>query len=188
MRKDGGFKEEGNWYKGNLHSHTVDSDGCLTPREAVELFVEHGYSFLGISDHDVYSDYREQLNREDFIIIPAVEASAVLWKDDTLTQRLKVHHVHGILGPESVQKQAVLPLMSHGEVVPPRMFYGEWDGAAVAQEMSDYLRSRGCLTIYNHPIWSRVREEDFADTDGLLGLEIFNYNKVNEIGTGFYTK
>ena len=86
MRKDGGFKEEGNWYKGNLHSHTVDSDGCLTPREAVELFVEHGYSFLGISDHDVYSDYREQLNREDFIIIPAVEASAVLWKDDTLTQ------------------------------------------------------------------------------------------------------
>ena len=110
MRKDGGFKEEGNWYKGNLHSHTVDSDGCLTPREAVELFVEHGYSFLGISDHDVYSDYREQLNREDFIIIPAVEASAVLWKDDTLTQRLKVHHVHGILGPESVQKQAVLPV------------------------------------------------------------------------------
>ena len=67
------------------------------------------------------------------------------------------------------------------------MFYGEWDGAAVAQEMSDYLRSRGCLTIYNHPIWSRVREEDFADTDGLLGLEIFNYNTVNESGTGFDT-
>ena len=43
MRKDGGFKEEGNWYKGNLHSHTVDSDGCLTPGEAVELFAEHGY-------------------------------------------------------------------------------------------------------------------------------------------------
>lgn len=41
MRKDGGFKEEGNWYKGNLHSHTVDSDGCLTPGEAVELFAEH---------------------------------------------------------------------------------------------------------------------------------------------------
>ena len=53
MRKDGGFKEEGNWYKGNLHSPTVDSDGCLTPGEAVELFAEHGYSFLGISDHDV---------------------------------------------------------------------------------------------------------------------------------------
>ena len=187
MRKDGGFKEEGNWYKGNLHSHTVDSDGCLTPGEAVELFAEHGYSFLGISDHDVYSDYREQLNRENFIIIPAVEASAVLWKDETLTQRLKVHHVHGILGPESVRKQAVLPLMRHGEAVQPRMFYGEWDGAAVAQEMSDYLRSRGCLTIYNHPIWSRVREEDFADTDGLLGLEIFNYNTVNESGTGFDT-
>ena len=128
MRKDGGFKEEGNWYKGNLHSHTVDSDGCLTPREAVELFVEHGYSFLGISDHDVYSDYREQLNREDFIIIPAVEASAVLWKDDTLTQRLKVHHVHGILGPESVQKQAVLPLMSHGKWCRRECFTGNGTG------------------------------------------------------------
>ncbi len=187
MRKNGGFKEGGNWYKGNLHSHTVDSDGCLTPVEAVELFRKNGYSFLGISDHDVYSDYSEQFNRDDFIIIPAVESSAVLWKDETYTERLKVHHVHGILGPKSVREQAALPLMSHGEAVTPRLFFGGWDGAAVTQEMSDYLRSRGCLTIYNHPIWSRVREEEFAEADGLLGLEIFNYNTVNESGTGYDT-
>ena len=25
------FSEEGSWFKGNLHSHTVNSDGRLTP-------------------------------------------------------------------------------------------------------------------------------------------------------------
>ncbi len=32
-----GFTDGGNWYKGNLHSHTVNSDGMLTPEESVEL-------------------------------------------------------------------------------------------------------------------------------------------------------
>ncbi len=185
MKKSGGFKEGGNWYKGNLHSHTTDSDGMLTPEEDADLFREHGYSFLGISDHDVYSDYSGRLNREDFIIIPAVESSAVLWGDESKTERRKVHHIHGVLGPECVRAQADLPLMTHGEEIPPRFYYGSWDGGAVAQEMSDYLRSRGCITIYNHPIWSRVQEKDFTDVKGFTGLEIFNYNTVNESGTGY---
>ena len=32
-----GFSEHGNWYKGNLHSHTVNSDGMRTPEEPVDL-------------------------------------------------------------------------------------------------------------------------------------------------------
>ena len=32
-----GFSEKGNWYKGNLHSHTVNSDGMLTPEQSVSL-------------------------------------------------------------------------------------------------------------------------------------------------------
>ena len=31
------FSEEGQWYKGNLHSHTTNSDGRLKPEEAVKL-------------------------------------------------------------------------------------------------------------------------------------------------------
>ena len=36
MRKEM-FSENGNWYKGNLHSHTTNSDGRLRPEEAAEV-------------------------------------------------------------------------------------------------------------------------------------------------------
>ena len=28
------FSEKGSWFKGNLHSHTVNSDGRLTPAQS----------------------------------------------------------------------------------------------------------------------------------------------------------
>ena len=101
-----GFTETGNWYKGNIHCHTTNSDGCLTPEEVVKLYKENGYSFLAISDHDLYSDYRKELNSQDFIVLPALEATAVLYKDETRTERLCLHHIHGILGTEEMVKKA----------------------------------------------------------------------------------
>ena len=62
-----------------------------------------------------------------------------------------------------------------------------WDGAAVAQKLCDSMLEHGCVTMYNHPIWSRVRESEFIDTKGLTALEIFNYDTVNESGTGYDT-
>ena len=41
-------------YRGNLHTHTLWSDGLAFPEQAVQLYVEHGYDFLALSDHDVY--------------------------------------------------------------------------------------------------------------------------------------
>jgi len=46
------FAMEGNWYKGNLHVHTKNSDGLFTPEEICEYYSEAGYDFLCITDHD----------------------------------------------------------------------------------------------------------------------------------------
>ena len=54
------------WYKGNLHCHTTDSDGDCTPEEVVKRYKEQGYSFLAITDHNVYSDYREKFQEQYF--------------------------------------------------------------------------------------------------------------------------
>src|SRR5215208_50623 len=40
------------WYKGNTHTHTLNSDGDSTPDEVVRWYREHGYQFLVITDHD----------------------------------------------------------------------------------------------------------------------------------------
>ena len=59
------------------------------------------------------------------------------------------------------------------DVYKRQVFSGQWDGAAVAQSLCDDLKKRSCITIYNHPIWSRVRESEFIHTTGLTALEIF---------------
>src|SRR5688572_21225757 len=40
------------WYKGNTHTHTLNSDGDSTPDEVVRWYREHGYDFVVITDHN----------------------------------------------------------------------------------------------------------------------------------------
>ncbi|MEG1658525.1 MAG: CehA/McbA family metallohydrolase [Oscillibacter sp.] len=180
-----GFSGKAHWYRGNLHSHTVVSDGKLQPKEAAELYRKGGYQFLCLSEHDIYTDFSAEFNREDFIILPGIEYSAILYDNQESAKRLKIHHLHGILGTQEMQKQAKSPLLTHMQHIPPLKFYGGWDGAAVAQEMADMLAGHGLVTTYNHPIWSRTEQDEFANTRGLHMLEIFNYDTVLESETGY---
>ena len=58
MKEYHGFKNCGNWYKGNIHSHTTVSDGMLTPEQSVKLYRDNGYHFMCFSEHDIFTDYR----------------------------------------------------------------------------------------------------------------------------------
>lgn len=176
------FPEHGCFYKGNLHSHTTNSDGKLTPEEAVRLFKSHGYAFLCLSEHDRYTDYRDRFDCDDFIILPGLEASANLI-DSATGQRLKTHHMHGILGTQAMQATAPSHF-THMEHLPVPVCADHWSGLSVAEKVRDTLSDHGCLVTYNHPIWSRVEKEDFCDLEGIWALEIYNYNTVNESATG----
>ena len=185
MKEYHGFKNNGKWYKTNLHSHTTVSDGMLTPDEDVELYKKNGYQVLCISEHDIYSDYTEKYNTDNFIVLPAIEATAVLYRKKGCNDRYKIHHLHGILGTSEMQEAAEDGLFKHLQYVPPIKFFGEWEGAKSAQMIADNMRRHGCFVTYNHPIWSRVEAEDFINTTGVDALEIFNYNTVNEAAVGY---
>ena len=43
------------WYKGNLHTHTLWSDGDAPPEVTVSWYKDHGYNFLTLSDHNILS-------------------------------------------------------------------------------------------------------------------------------------
>jgi hypothetical protein len=46
---------EPRWWRGNLHTHTLWSDGDGFPEMVAEWYRDHGYQFLAISDHNVLS-------------------------------------------------------------------------------------------------------------------------------------
>ena len=44
------------WWKGNLHTHSLWSDGDDYPEMIADWYKTHGYHFLALSDHNILSD------------------------------------------------------------------------------------------------------------------------------------
>ena len=65
------FEFEGNWYKGNLHLHTTNSDGDYTPEEICRLYKNEGYDFIAITDHGKVTSVRK--NFPSFLVIKGAE-------------------------------------------------------------------------------------------------------------------
>lgn len=59
-------------YKGNFHGHTTNSDGVMTPTEYMTAYLNAGFDFASISDHDVLTADPEV---SGILFIPAVEES-----------------------------------------------------------------------------------------------------------------
>ena len=49
------------WYKGNIHTHTTESDGDEEPIKVTKWYQDHGYDFLVLTDHNhrTMLDYQE---------------------------------------------------------------------------------------------------------------------------------
>lgn len=65
------FSLPGQWYKGNLHTHTTQSDGTLSPDQAIAWYHEQGYDFCAVSDHWVLTP--GQAYAPDFVTISGTE-------------------------------------------------------------------------------------------------------------------
>ncbi|MHC4618209.1 MAG: hypothetical protein ACYTEQ_10705 [Planctomycetota bacterium] len=57
--------ESQNWWKGNLHTHTLWSDGGDYPEMVVEWYKKHGYHFLALSDHNILSQGQKWIDVTD---------------------------------------------------------------------------------------------------------------------------
>lgn len=155
---------EGNFYKGNLHTHTTISDGKKSPEEMVELYKEYGYSFISITDHDVYGVH-DNLNTEDFVVLPGIEMETTYkWKAPLYT----VHHILGIGDPDKNK-------YTHGYKFDRNITF-----KMSPQEIIDELRANGNIAIYNHPHWSKAQFGDIVNLKGLNGMEIYNHNCESE--------
>ena len=153
----------GNWYKGNLHTHSTMSDGELTPEELKDLYKKNGYSFLAITDHNVYGK-RLDLNEEDFLIIPGTEIDCWFGFDKP------VDHVVGIGHPDK-------NTLKDGERI-------EGIKETCAQTLVNFLKDHGNEAIYAHPFWSYKSLDDLLALEGHIGMEIINYSCEQEWKAG----
>jgi hypothetical protein len=68
------------WFKGNTHTHTLNSDGDSTPDDVVRWYREHGYQFLVLTDHNYLTSVAglNALHGADdkFLVIPGEEVTS----------------------------------------------------------------------------------------------------------------
>jgi hypothetical protein len=79
------FRKRGKWLRGNLHTHTTESDGRLSLGEVTEFYRSRGYDFLCLTDHNTVSD-PSGLSTDDFLVFSGVEITS--WETR--------HHIVGV--------------------------------------------------------------------------------------------
>ena len=75
------------WYKGNLHTHTTNSDGAYTPEETIALYKSKDYDFLALTDHWFHGEGRQE---ENFLLLNGTEF------DVGSTVQEGIYHIVGI--------------------------------------------------------------------------------------------
>lgn len=148
------FKQNGNWYKGNLHMHTTLSDGKILPGEACDIYQEKGYDFIAITDHRKPSRAGEH---KGMVLIPGAE-----W-DYGNGREYPVYHILSIGTESDLQlcdfyREGKLPV---GNVITP-------------QKIIDRINAAGGIAILAHPAWSLMEPGEMMDMKGIVAAEVYN--------------
>jgi hypothetical protein len=149
------------WYKGNLHTHTTNSDGDTIPEAVVWWYKEHGYNFLAFTDHNFLTetDKYKSLSDENFILIPGMEVSDKF-------EKIPLH---------------LLALGLHDQTLKPA---GGGDIIGVLQNNVAAIRAAGAVPVLCHPSfkWAYGADELSRVQDSVL-FEVLNaHPAVNNAG------
>ncbi|MGH9385958.1 MAG: CehA/McbA family metallohydrolase [Vicinamibacterales bacterium] len=152
------------WYKGNLHTHTLNSDGDSTPHDVVSWYREQGYQFLVLTDHN-YLTSVEGLNS-----LHGATGQFLVVKGEEVTGRVgeKPIHVNGLEVDRLVD--------------PP----GGSSAVEVAQNMVDAIRGANGIPSINHPNYGwAISPDELGQIQRTRLFEVFNgHPRVNNVGGG----
>ena len=154
------------WFKGNTHTHSLNSDGDSTPDDVVRWYREQRYHFLFLTDHNMVTPV-EGLNA-----VFAMPDRFLVIRGEEVTDQAAGKPVHlNMLGGEGF--------------VPPQG--GDTVAEALRRNVAAITGARGVISI-NHPNFGwAMSAEDLAGGRGAHLLEIHNgHFMVNNAGGGGY--
>ncbi len=154
------FELPGEWLKGAIHNHTTQSDGRVTPANALATYRDLGFDFL------VFGDHRKITTPPDpdgkLVIIPGAE-----W-DAAPPSGPSGYHFMAVDMPDGHEDQ-ILNLRQDPE------------------EMARLLGDLTSFLIIAHPYWSALTTEMLARLSGIAALEVYNHGCELEDALGYST-
>lgn len=160
------FAAAGQFYKGNLHTHSSLSDGLLDAEEVCKRYRERGYDFLCLSDHFMpHYNYpigdTRPYRTNTFTTLLGAECHA------PSTEQGEKWHILAVGLP------ADFPPNSENET-----------GPQLAQRCID----AGAFVAIPHPEWYALTAGDAASIPGAHAVEVYNHTSqvLNGRGGGSY--
>ena len=160
----GATAASGRWFKGNLHTHTINSDGDSTPEEVVRWYREHGYDFLVLTDHNFLTGV-DGLNALQgaagrFLVVRGEEVTSAVGA--------KPIHVNGLDVRRLVDPPPATTVVD------------------MVQGMVDAIRAADGVPSINHPNFGwAISAEELARVQRTKLFEVYNgHPQVNNRGGG----
>lgn len=169
------FTTAGKFHRGNLHTHSTNSDGVLPPEEVCRRYQAEGYDFIALTDHFVgLFDYpitdTTAFHNEHFTTILGAELH---------TGTMENGHLWHILAA-GLPRDFTPPDAPHFRPV---------KGSETATSLAQRARDAGAFVAIAHPHWSGMTEADARTITAAHAVEIYNHGCVvdNDRGEGFLT-
>jgi hypothetical protein len=169
------FTSDGKFHRGNLHTHSTNSDGVLAPEEVCRRYQAEGYDFISLTDHLVglyeypISDTTPYRNENFTTILGAELHSGALEKGN-------IWHILAVGLPSDFSRPNVPDFFS---------VEGSESGAQIAER----ARDAGAFVTIVHPHWSSISEADALSINAAHAVEVYNHGCAigNDRGEGFLT-
>ena len=161
------FDQPGQYYRGNIHSHSTNSDGLVSPADVVQAYREREYDFVAITDHFL-ARYRFpitntiDLRTSDFTTLLGVEM-----------------HAHGL------QNGIIWDLLAIGLPLDFTPHEPEESDLDLVQRASE----AGAFVAIPHPAWNGVVHEDgLRLIEAVDAIEIHNEGHTldSDRGSGWF--
>lgn len=155
------FSAPGRFWRGNLHTHSNRSDGCLDPEEVCRRYKAEGYDFISLTDHFIgaygypITDTRPFRDQAFTTILGAELHSGAM-------QNGELWHILAVGLPEDFE-------------VPNAPGFSPVENQESGPELAARARAAGAFVSIAHPHWSGLTLADARSIEAAHSVEIYNH-------------
>jgi predicted metal-dependent phosphoesterase TrpH len=160
------FSEPGRFWRGNIHTHSNQSDGVLPTEAVVQAYKNAGYDFLQLSEHFI-----EHFN----------------WPIND-TRQFRSNNFTTLIGVELHAPETSAGELWHIVAAGLPLDFAPCGPNETGAQLARRAREAGAFIGIAHPAWSQLTLEDGLAIDAAHAVEIYNHGCAieNDRGDGWY--